>query len=269
MIMGDSMEPAKDNLFINWRKKLEQGAGFHKGDKKGPESLDDKLKAFEYYHNPETNFQSDLEDYMEKVVLGGEEGNLKGAKYHAYSAIDKFFGKDAKKKATSNEDIRKMLEPTMDYLLTHLLSKGFEKMKANAKEYGMSDEEFFMHKAKELDMVFNGGGQTGQGGKRMSFAALVNALKGKNKSEARRILAKTLGDVREGYIDHFEQQMTDGYFTQYDKFDLHDKYLAKLKEQNKKPKKNMLVLDHYGILGAYAENIKEMKTAYKPIEKKK
>ncbi|KYK26165.1 hypothetical protein AYK26_00930 [Euryarchaeota archaeon SM23-78] len=255
--------------FYNIKGLLEKEAGFKE---KPPESLEDKLKLFEYYHHPEHKFQERFMKDLGAIVRGGHPTKEKGAKYYALNSLYKILGRDTDK-LEREEDIRKVLGPFMDEFLKHTTYEHWKELEEDLKK-GKSDgtlyteEEIFKFKAALFDRMIAAGADKGKGQRIMSIQALANTLKGKQRVEVESYLDTLSEDTITGYSMHTQQRIMDHYFRLEDAPKIKKYFIKQLEERNLQPKETIAHLGHTDLLSKYGRLLgKEAEEEYLPLKK--
>lgn len=257
------------NKFYNLKKQLEEEAGFKE---KAPESIEDKLKTFEYYHHPEHKFQERFTKDLGVIVNGGHPSHEKGAKYHALNKLYNILEKDTDK-LEKEEDIRKVLSPFIDDFLKHTSYEQFKELEEDLKKgkpdgTSYTEEEIFKFKATFFDRMISAGAGKQEGGKIGSVLDLSYNLKGKTRVEIEQEVDKLSADTILGSASHTENRIMDHYFRLEDAPKIKKYFMGQLENRGLQPKETIAHLSHTGLLNKYAGLLRdEAKEEYVKLEK--
>ncbi|HJX06114.1 MAG TPA: hypothetical protein VJ461_05365 [Candidatus Nanoarchaeia archaeon] len=267
-LIDDDMGKHPDK-FYNLKSLLEEEAGF-KGKPVG--SIEDKLKLFEHYHNPEHKFAERFQRGIDILVRGGHPTHEKGAKYHALNELYKILDKDTAK-LEREEDVRKVLTPFMDEFLRHTtyehwkeLEDDLKKGKADGSKY--TDEEIFNLKATLFDRMIAAGAGMGRGQKVKSIHEAMAEMRGKQRVEIEEFIDELSNHTVAGYAGHMHNRLMNNYFRLEDSPAIKKYFVGELEKRGLQPKETIAHLDHNQLLDKYGKLLsKEAEEEYVPLKK--
>jgi hypothetical protein len=267
-LIDDDMGKHPDK-FYNLKSLLEEEAGF-KGKQIG--TIEDKLKLFEHYYNPEHKFEERFKRGIDALVRGGHPTHEKGAKYYALNELYKILDKDTAK-LEKEEDIRKILTPFMDEFLKHTtyehwkeLEDDLKKGKADGSKY--TEEEIFKLKSQLFDRMIAAGESKGRGQRVMSIQGLAENLRGKQRIEVEGYIDALSEDTITGYAAHMENRIMNNYFRLEDAPKIKKYFVGQLEKRGLQPKETLAHHDHTTLLGKYAKLMaNEAQEEYVPLKK--
>jgi len=178
-------------------------------------SFDQKMKAWEGFHDPEKEHALKFSHEADYVVSGkpSDMENYPGAYNESYKKLDSTLEGDYDK-LKKDEEVESILETYVDHFLKAAMKDKFDEAMEHAQEEGLSDEDIREMKGN-LFGLYHVDAKTGRTINPFD-KNFIKQFKGKNKLEAIAALKGLAEQSKKMYREHLIDKATDGLITPYD-----------------------------------------------------